>query len=336
LVFIQQRGVRFPLGPPKTMKKIAIIEKIHNDGLKLIDKNSDYKYELISDSSEENLKKKLPNFDACTLRVSKLNENILKHCPKLKVISRHGVGFDNVDLEYIKKNNITLLITATANAVAVSEHVIYMMLSISKSISRYDNEVRLGNFKKNALKIETLELFNKEVLIVGFGRIGKSLIKRCLGFEMKVNVYDPFVSKEIISQFGGEKIDDLDDGLKSCDYLSLHIPLTEKTKNMINSSKLNSMKKTAIIINTSRGGIINEIDLDNALNDKIIFGAGLDVFEKEPIHKDNPLLKNKRVLLSPHSATFTNECKSRMSIETTKNIIDFFENKLNKSMIVKL
>ena len=153
---------------------------------------------------------------------------------------------------------------------------------------------------------------------------------------MKVNVYDPFVSKEIISQFGGNKINNLDDGLKSCDYLSLHIPLTEKTKNMINSSKLNSMKKNAIIINTSRGGIINEIDLDNALNDKIIFGAGLDVFEKEPVDKDNPLLKNERVLLSPHSATFTNECKSRMSIETTKNIIDFFDNKLNKSMIVKL
>ena len=318
------------------MKKIAVIEKIHKDGLKLIDEKSDYKYELISDVSEENLKKKLPNFDACTLRVSKLNENILKHCPKLKVISRHGVGFDNVDLEYIKKNNITLLVTATANAVAVAEQVIYMMLTISKSISRYDNEVRLGNFKKNASEIETLELFNKEVLIVGFGRIGKSLIKRCLGFEMKVNVYDPFVSKEIISQFGGNKIDNLDDGLKSCDYLSLHIPLTEKTKNMINGSKLNSMKKTAIIINTSRGGIINEIDLDNALNEKIIFGAGLDVFEKEPVNKDNPLLKNKRVLLSPHSATFTNECKSRMSIETTRNIINFFENKLNKSMIVKL
>ena len=196
--------------------------------------------------------------------------------------------------------------------------------------------MRLGNFKKNASEIKTLELFNKEVLIVGFGRIGKSLIKRCLGFEMKVNVYDPFVSKEIISQFGGNKIDNLDDGLTSCDYLSLHIPLTEKTKNMINSSKLNSMKKTAIIINTSRGGIINEIDLNNALNEKIIFGAGLDVFEKEPINKDNPLLKNKDVLLSPHSATFTNECKSRMSIETTKNIINFFDGKLDKSMIVKL
>ena len=318
------------------MKKIAIIEQIHKDGLDILEKNSGFHYELITDVSEENLIEKLPEFDGCTLRVTKLNKNILKNCPKLKVISRHGVGYDNVDLDYVKNNNITLLITAKANSVAVAEHVIYMMLSISKSINRYDQEVRSGYFKKNASTIETLELFKKEILIVGFGRIGKSLIKRCLGFEMKVNIFDPFVSKEIISQFGGNKIDNFDEGLKKCDYLSLHIPLTEKTKNMINISKLKIMKKNSIIINTSRGGIINELDLNKALNENIIFGAGLDVFEKEPINIDNPILKNKKVLLSPHSATFTNECKSRMSIETTKNIIDFFENKLDKSMIIKL
>ena len=317
------------------MKKIAVIEQIHNDGLELLKKNSKYEYELITNVSEENLIKKLPEFDGCTLRVSKLNENILKHCPNLKVISRHGVGFDNVDLPYIKKKNISLLITATANAVAVAEHVIYMMLSISKSINKYDNEVRLGNFKKNSSKIETLELFNKEMFIVGFGRIGKSLIKRCLGFDMKINIFDPFVTAEVIKKFGGKKIENLEEGLKNCDYLSLHVPLTEKTKNMINYKKIKSMKKNAVIINTSRGGIINEIDLDKALKENIIFGAGLDVFEKEPIDKNNPLINNKKVLLSPHSATFTNECKSRMAIETTKNIIDFFENKLDKSMIVK-
>ena len=100
-----------------------------------------------------------------------------------------------MDLNYIKEKNIALLITATANAVAVAEHVIYMMLSVSKSINQYDNEVRSGNFKKNAPNIETVELFNKEILILGFGRIGKSLIKRCLGFEMKVKIFDPFVSK---------------------------------------------------------------------------------------------------------------------------------------------
>ena len=211
-----------------------------------------------------------------------------------------------------------------------------MMLSISKSINQYDQEVRIGNFKKNASSITTLELFNKEILIVGFGRIGQSLIKRCKGFEMKVKVFDPFVNKETIERFGGIKIENLDDGLKISDYVSLHVPLNEKTKNLIDYSKLKKMKREAIVINTARGGIINENDLDRALRENIIFGAGLDVFENEPIDKTNPLLSNKKVLLSPHSATFTNECKSRMSLETTKNIIDFFENKIDKSMIVKL
>ena len=318
------------------MHKIAIIEKIHQDGIDQLKKNPGFEFEIIEDTSEKNLIKVLPNFDGCTLRVSKLSEKILSNCKNLKVISRHGVGYDNVDLNYIKKNNITLLITATANAVAVAEHVIYMMLSISKSINQYDQEVRIGNFKKNAAFITTLELFNKEILIVGFGRIGQSLIKRCKGFEMKVKVFDPFVNKETIEKFGGKKIENLEEGLKICDYVSLHIPLTEKTKNLINYSNLKKMKKKAIIINTARGGIVNENDLNKALKENIIFGAGLDVFEKEPIDKTNPLLSNKKVLLSPHSATFTNECKSRMSLETTKNIIDFFENKIDKSMIVKL
>ena len=318
------------------MYKVAIIEKIHQSGLDLLKKNPNYEYEIIDDASEENLIKHLPRFDACTLRVSKLNEDILSKCKRLKVISRHGVGYDNVDLNYIKNNNITLLITATANAVAVAEHVIYMMLSISKSINQYDHEVRIGNFKKNASSITTLELFNKEILIVGFGRIGQSLIKRCKGFEMKVKVFDPFVDQKTVEKFGGQKIENLDEGLKTCDYVSLHVPFNEKTKNLINYTRLKNMKSEAILVNTARGGIINENDLDKALRENIIFGAGLDVFEKEPIDKTHPLLSNKKVLLSPHSATFTNECKSRMSLETTKNVIDFFENKIDKSMIVKI
>ena len=132
------------------MFKIAIIESIHKDGLELLNNHPNFEYELIEDVSEKNLIKKLPDFDACTLRVSKLDEKILKSCSKLKAISRHGVGYDNVDLNYIKKNNITLLVTATANAVAVAEHVISMFLSLSKSISKYDKEV--SKFKIKALK----------------------------------------------------------------------------------------------------------------------------------------------------------------------------------------
>ena len=316
--------------------KIAIIEEIHKDGVDLLDKHPDFQFELINDISEENLMKKLPQFDACTLRVSKLDENILKHCPNLKAISRHGVGYDNVDLNYIKKNNIALLVTATANAVAVAEHVLSMFLSISKSITNYDKEVRDGNFKSNAKKIKTFEILNKNILIAGFGRIGKKLISRCLAFDSKVYVYDPYVDEKIIKDNGGIKINSIVEGLEIADYVSLHMPLTDETKNLINYSVFKKMKKNAVIVNTARGGIINEIDLDKALNENLIFGAGLDVFEKEPINLDNSLLKNRKVILSPHSATFTDECTSRMGIETTKNIIDFFEDTIDKSMIIKI
>ena len=316
--------------------KIAIIEEIHKDGIELLDKHPNFEYELISDVSEKNLIEKLPNFDACTLRVSKLDENILKHCPNLKAISRHGVGYDNVDLNYIKNNKISLLITATANAVAVAEHVLSMFLSLSKSIIRYDEEVRIGNFKKNANKITTFELLNKNILIAGFGRIGKKLISRCLAFDTKVYVYDPYIDEQIIKDHGGIKVSRFDDGLKIADYVSLHMPLTKETKDLLNYDVFKKMKKNSILVNTARGGIINEHDLNKALNDGLIFAAALDVFSNEPIENNNPLLKNKKIILSPHSATFTDECTSRMSIETTKNIIDFFENKLDKSMTVKL
>ena len=318
------------------MKKIAVIEEIHKDGLNLLKNNPNYEYEIITDVSQENLIKKLPNFDACTLRVSRLDEKILKYCPKLMAISRHGVGYDNVDLNYIKKNNISLLITATANAVAVAEHVLSMFLSLSKSVIKYDEEVRAGNFKKNANKIKTFELLNKNILIAGFGRIGKKLISRCLAFDTKVYIYDPYVDEKIIKEYGGIKIKNIEDGLRIADYVSLHMPLTPETKDLINYSSIKKMKNTAIIVNTARGGIINEIDLEKALNENLLFGAALDVFSKEPVDNNNPLLKNKKIILSPHSATFTDECTSRMGIETTKNIIDFFENKLDKSMILKL
>ncbi len=318
------------------MFKIAIVEKIDEAGLKILEKHNNFEYEIIENVSKNNLIKELPKYDALTLRVAKLDSEILKHCKKLKVISRHGVGYDNVDLNFLKQNNINLLITATANAVAVAEHAMYMMLSLSKGVTYYDKAVRSGDFKKNVSKIETFELFKKEILIAGFGRIGKNLIKRCLGFEMKVFVYDPFVNKEIIESYGGKKVEDLNVAVKTIDFLSIHMPLNKETKNLIDINILKKMKKNTIIVNTARGGVINEIDLDKALKDKIIFGAGLDVFEKEPPDQSNPLLKNDRVLLSPHSSSFTKECKIRMGIETVQNIINFFENKIEKSMIVKL
>jgi len=319
------------------MHKIAIVDKMHEDGINLLRNNSKFECEIIEDLSKENLISKLPNFDGITLRRGKIDSEILKKCKNLKVISRHGVGYDNVDIKYLKEKNISLLVTGTTAAVSPAEHIMFMILNISKSFNLYDDAVRNGKFE-NIMHMDhkSFELFNKKILIVGFGRIGKKLIKRCLGFEMNVHVYDPFVDKKTIENLGGKKINNLDEGLKEIDILSLSVPLTKLTHNMINLEKIKLMKKSAVIINTSRGGVINENDLNEALNKKLIYAAGLDVFEKEPPNDNNPLLKNKKVLLSPHSATFTKECASSMAIQTAQNIIDFFENNLNSLMVVKL
>ncbi len=318
------------------MKKVLIIEKIHNSGIELLKKRKDFTYEIVENLEVDFLKSKLKDCDAVSLKVFKLDKALIESAEKLKIISRHGVGYDNVDLIITKKKNITLAITAKANATSVAEHVFFMMLSISRGVEMYDECVRSGNFsKRNHLQL-TKELWNKNILIAGFGRIGKNLIKKCKGFDMNVFVYDPYVDKETITGFGGKKINDFSKNIKDMDYLSLHLPSTDETKNLIDLKVLDSMKKSAILINTSRGAVINELDLNEALNKNMILGAGLDVFEKEPPDPNNPLLKNKKVFLSPHASTFTEECTERMGIETIQNIIDFFDAKLDKSMIVKL
>ncbi len=317
-------------------KKILILQKIHIDGIQLLENNPNFEYEIIEDTNVEILKSKIKDCDGLSLRTTKLPAEIMNLGKKLKIISRHGVGYDNVDLEVSKKNNITIAITATANAVAVAEHVFFMLLSLCKRKSLLDETVRSGRFKDKNKLPGTMELWKKNILIVGFGRIGKSLIKRCLGFEMNVFVYDPFVTEKTIESYGGKKIENLKESLKNMDMISLHMPINDKTKNLFNMDLFKKMKKNCIIVNAARGGIIDENDLNEALNQNLIFGAGLDVFSTEPPESNNPLLKNDKVLLSPHVAALTEECRRRMGIETIQNIIDFFDKKLEQSKIVKL
>ena len=318
------------------MKNILIIQPIDKSGIEILENHSDYNFEIIDGTDLEEIKKKIIECDGISIRTAKLPAEVIRGAKNLKIISRHGVGYDNIDLEAAKEKNVTISITATANAVAVAEHVMFMLLNVSKRKDMYDKTVKSGRFNDRNKLPKTIELWNKNILIMGFGRIGKSLIKRCIGFEMNVYVYDPFVSKEEIESLGGKKIEDLKEGVKKMDALTLHMPLNEKTKNIINYEVLKNMKKNCIIINASRGGIINESDLNKSLNENKIFGAGLDVFDTEPPDNDNPLLKNDKTFLSPHTAAFTEECMVRMGKETIQNIIDFFDKKLEKSKIVKL
>ena len=319
-----------------TKKKILIIQKVHEKGMELINNHSNFDVEVTDDTSIENLKLKLKDCDGASIRIAKLPGEVIEKAKNLKIISRHGVGYDNIDLKTAKEKDIKITITANANAVTVAEHVMFVLLNIAKRKDLFDKTVREGNFKDRNKLPKTIEIWKKNILIAGFGRIGRALIKRCIGFEMNVFVYDPFVDKDQIELHGGQKVESIEEAVKSMDFITLHMPLTDKTKNLVNYNLLKTMKKNCILINAARGGIIHEHDLDKALNENLIFGAAIDVFEKEPPDDNNPLLKNEKVFLSPHTAAFTEECMTRMGIETIQNIIDFFDQKLDKSKIVKL
>jgi len=316
------------------MKKIAMIGVIHKDGWEVLIKKG-YDVFEINNFSKDNLIKKLSDVDAIGLRTAAIDKDILIHCSNLKIISRHGVGYNNVDLDYLNKHNQALAVTGTSNAVSVAEHVMTMFLYLAKNINKSDQLVRLGQFKKQNTLPNFFELYKKKILILGFGRIGQAVAQRCLGFECDVIVYDPFVNKEIINNKNCKKIE-LDEGIKIADFITVHMPLSNETKNLINKSHFLKMKKDAIVVNTSRGGIINENDLYWALKNNKIHGAGTDVFEIEPPKDNNPLFKLNNILLSPHKAALTLECRKRMAVETAENIVYFLEEKkeLNKQNII--
>ena len=321
------------------MFHIAIVESIHAEAIKLIENETKFSYELIEDIEEGNLIKTLKNCDAISLRTASLTSKIINNCNNLKIVSRHGVGYDNVDLSTLNKRGVALTITIHANAVTVAEHVIAMMFYLNKKLHLFDPSVRNNQFNKlrminNEIITVNTELYGKSILIVGFGRIGKELAKRCQAFGMQILVFDPYINEKTMIKYNAKKINGLDEGIVISDYISIHIPLNDETKNMINKINLKKMKKESCIINTSRGGIINESDLDEALNSNLIAGAGLDVFEEEPPNTNCPLLINPKVVLTPHSASLTKECWLRMGLETITNIINFFNGNLDKKAIV--
>lgn len=316
------------------MMKIAVLGEIHQDGWRVFENNKLVSFELIN-FEESNLKSELREVDAILLRTAKLSNDVISYCKKLKIVSRHGVGYDNVNIDYLSENNIALGITSTSNAVSVAEHVLTSFLYLSKNIHLSDKLTREGRFNDKSSLPNFFELYQKNIVIFGFGRIGRAVAKRCLGFEANVYVYDPFVSKNVVEE-NNCKVIDKTSGLKIADYISIHLPLNNNTKNFINEQELSIMKETAIVVNTARGGIINEASLVNALQNKIILGAGLDVFEKEPPDENHPLFNLDNVILSPHNAALTIECRKRMAIESAENIAFFLLNnkKLNLNNIV--
>ena len=314
--------------------KVSIIGEIHSSGWEIL-KKSNFEVFEIKNFEPNYLKQTLKDVDGILLRTSKLEEDVLSACKNLKIIARHGVGYDNVDYNYLNKNKIALTITGTSNSVTVAEYVLTSFLSLARKISLADELVKKGKFKEKKSLPDFFELYEKKILICGFGRIGKAVAKRCLGFETEVYVHDPFVKDEEIIKANCIPIKK-NDGLKIADYITLHVPLNQNTKNFISTNELDIIKKTAIIVNASRGGIINEEALIKALENKQIQAAALDVFEKEPPPEDHPIFKFDNVLLSPHNSALTIECRKRMSVEAASSIVNYLTDrkKLNLTNIV--
>ena len=304
--------------------KVAVLGKVDQKGLSFL-KENEFKVIEIENFEIQNLKEQLKDVDGILLRTTKLDKEILQHCDNLKIISRHGVGYDNVDLDFLNENKIALCITSTSNAVSVAEHVLSFFIYLTKNLSLSDSLVKEGNFEKRSQLPNFFELYKKKVLIIGFGRIGKEVAKRCLGFDMEVYVYDPFLDNEIIIRNQCIPIEK-NQGLAIADFITIHLPLNRDTKNFISQTELNLMRKNSILVNTSRGGIVNENDLCIALESKKIQGAGMDVFVSEPPESNHPFFKLDNILLTPHNAALTLECRERMSLEASQNIVFFLKN----------
>ena len=304
--------------------KVAVLGKVDQKGLSFL-KENEFKVIEIESFEIQNLKEQLKDVDGILLRTTKLDKEILEHCDNLKIISRHGVGYDNVDLDFLNENKIALCITSTSNAVSVAEHVLSFFIYLTKNLSLSDSLVKEGNFENRSQLPNFFELYKKKVLIIGFGRIGKEVAKRCLGFDMEVYVYDPFLDNEIIIRNQCIPIEK-NQGLAIADFITIHLPLNRDTKNFISQTELNLMRKNSILVNTSRGGIVNENDLCIALDSKKIQGAGMDVFVSEPPESNHPFFKLDNILLTPHNAALTLECRERMSLEASQNIVFFLNN----------
>ncbi len=314
------------------MTKIALIGEFHDDGKEILKRNN-INYIEIFDYTLDNLKKELADCDGIGIRTAKLPKEVLTHCAKLKIVARHGVGYDSVDIEFLNEKRIPLAITGSSNAVSVAEHVITMFLALSRRIIDCHNLVKNGEYLQKTMIQKTVEIFNKKVLIIGYGRIGKEVAKRLSMFNCEILIHDPYLKNmnEAKTPF---KFVDLKTGLKNANFITIHIPLSSDTKNFISQKEFSIMNNDVILVNTSRGGIVNQENLKLALDKGKILGAGLDVYTKEPPDKDDPILSAKNIIFTPHNAALTVECRARMSIETIENILNYLQNKTNINNIV--
>jgi len=271
--------------------------------------------------------------DAIIVRMTPIDEELLKAAPRLRIVSRHGVGYDTVDLAALTRRGIPLTVTGDVNSGAVAEHTMALILALAKRITEYDSATRTGNFAIRD-SFSALELAGRTILLLGYGRIGRKVAVLAAAFGMRVLVYDPFVEPAQITAQGYTVESDLHSALGKADFVTVHLPKTPETTHLIDAAALAAMRSDAFIVNVARGGLIDEQALFKALKEGGIAGAALDVFEVEPPSESNPIFTCRNVVLSPHSAAFTRECADRMAVASAENVIAFFRGNLDRRLVI--
>ncbi|MDK2800995.1 MAG: D-3-phosphoglycerate dehydrogenase / 2-oxoglutarate reductase [Clostridiales bacterium] len=277
----------------------------------------------------EQIAKDVEDCDAILARTAPFPAEVIEAGKKLKVIARHGVGVDNIDVKRATELGIWVTNAPESNANSVAEHTIGLIIACARNMVRCDKEFRNGNFEiRNQLK--GFDLAGKTLAVVGTGRIGSMVAKKAtLGLDMKVIGYDPYVTQDkVIPEI--ELVNDWEYIFKNADFISLHMPATSKTKGIVGAKEFEMMKSTAYLINAARGEVVDEAALIEALQQNKIAGAGLDVFEQEPPAKDNPLFALDNVILTPHNAALTYEAMDRMGLHAAMGIHDVLSGKKPK------
>ncbi len=306
--------------------KILLPQEIMEEGMNLL---IDAGHELIrgrgfeSKDVLEDMKEHQP--DAMIVRITPINREIIEANPNLKVIVRHGAGFDALDVKACHDNGVKTLYAPVANSTSVAETAMLLILECSRNVLNL-RKTWVEDYYKAKLKIRKTTINGKTIGIIGCGNIGSRLAKRAIGMEMNVLAYDPYKQAKDFPD-GVEVVRDLDRIFKESDYVSLHVPNTPVTKGMVNKERLSMMKPTAFLINTARGGCVAEADLYEACKNQIIAGAGLDAIQKEPVDAQNPLINLDNVIIYPHIGGNTVEAAHRASYFSAMGVQEVYEGK---------
>ncbi|MCK8785775.1 hydroxyacid dehydrogenase [Roseomonas sp. NAR14] len=315
------------------MPHILMLNHFHPDAVRRLRETAGYTVETIPEVTREALLARIGEADAVLVRSTRIDRPVIEAAGRLRLLCRHGVGYDSIDVPALTERNILLTVTPDANAVSVAEHTLMLLLAAARRLAAYDANVRAGTWGPRP-ELPTFDLAGRTVLVVGFGRIGARVARLCLAFGMTVLVYDPYVPGNTIKGAGCLPARTLAAGLAEADAVTLHCPSNEETRGMVDRDFLAAMKPGAVLVNSARGTVVREEALAEALHGRHLAGAGVDVFWEEPVPRGSPLLDAPNLMMTPHSAASTAQGLHRMAMSCAESVLTYFAGNLDPDVVV--